>query len=585
MHNPELQIMIHGKNIASFKEVTVNHQRIQIQSVVRTENPNYIFLNLNIKENLEAGIYLFSLSSGTEKINFNYEFKQRAEGSAMRKGFDSSDVIYLIMSDRFSNGDNSNDSVEAAIEGSDRNKQSGRHGGDIKGIINQLDYLDDLGITAIWNTPLLFDNEPTYSYHTYAISDYYRIDPRYGTNEDYRELADACHQRNMKLIMDMVPNHCGISHWWMADLPQSNWIHPFEKFTRSNHRKTVLNDPYVAKVDYNLYNEGWFDTTMPDLNQTNVLLLTYLTQNAIWWIEFAGLDGLRVDTYPYNEKWAIAKWSKSILEAYPNLNIVGECWQHRPSELAYWQSGVKNHDGYNSYLPSGMDFCLTDALALAFNENEQHWDQGLARLYNSLATDYLYADPLNLLIFCDNHDITRYSETIQNDKDKFKLAFSFLLTTRGIPQIYYGTEIMMPGSKSKGDGDIRRDFPGGWSDDDRSAFTREGRTEIENEIFDHFRTLLRWRRNNPVIHDGKMVHFIPENNIYTYFRKSESKKVMVILNNNTTEMQLEMVRFKAELEGWSIGIEILSGKKLQLDNALNIPGKSAFIIELEMHDK
>jgi len=579
MHDHELQIMLYGKDLGN-ASVSCDNQLIRIKSVETVENKNYLFVNLVLEEGIQPGKYSFILTKNKKEIPFEYELKKRDENSAQRKSYDASDVIYLLMPDRFANGDENNDSTPDTKEKHNRAYKGGRHGGDIQGMIDRLPYLAEMGVTALWPTPLLLDDEEKYSYHGYAAADYYKIDPRYGTNELYKKLADECHKNGIKLIKDYVTNHCGISHWWMNDLPMKDWVHQYPSFTRTNYRMSTWNDPYTSDFDLQLNNRGWFDHTMPDLDQSNPYLLTYLKQNAIWWIEYAGLDGLRIDTYPYNDKWHIAQWTKAIRDEYPNINIVGECWQHRPSEIAYWQSGTVNFDGYDSYLPSVMDFCLTDQLFEAFNEADQGWDKGVARIYYSLVTDYVYANPYNLMVMLDNHDITRYSESVKNDVDNYKLALSFLLTTRGIPQIYYGTEIMMEGSKSQGDGDIRRDFPGGWKNDAKNAFVREGRSPKENEVFDHISTLLNWRRNNPVIHFGKMMHFVPEDNMYVYFRYDEQKKVMVIINNNKESKKIKTARFKEMIEGYSQGHDILTGKMVVLQPEIDIEGKKALILEL-----
>jgi glycosidase len=371
----------------------------------------------------------------------------------------------------------------------------------------------------------------------------------------------------------------------MNDLPQADWVHGFDDFTRSSHRKETINDPYADPHDRVLFEKGWFDITMPDLNQSNPLLLTYLIQNTIWWVEYAGLKGLRVDTYTYNDKEAISHWTKAVRNEYPHLNIVGECWQNSTAEIAYWQNGSQNHDGYNSHLPSVMDFPLNQAMSKAFNEDDQEWDKGTIRLYNSLARDFHYPDPAHVLIFCDNHDITRFAGQVENDIDKYKLAFSFLLTTRGIPQIYYGSEIMMEGDKSLGDGDIRRDFPGGWIDDERSAFTAEGRTGRENEVFDLFRKLLNWRKNNAVIHQGELLHFVPENNVYVYFRKLGSSQVMVVLNNNPVNITLDTQRYLGKERNKTHWESVLTGERWTDPKTISVNAKSALILQTIENEK
>ncbi len=579
MNNPEIMLTLQGNGIADLNPV-ISYPGLTVKTVTRTTNRNYLFITLDLGENIRAGMVKIDFYKDKKLVlSHNFEIKNRQAGSAMRESFGPRDVIYLLMPDRFSNGDPSNDSKENLKEKVNRSNPDGRHGGDIQGIINQLDYLRDLGITAIWTTPLLEDDMATYSYHTYATTDYFRIDGRYGNNADYVRLADECHARGLKLIMDMVPNHCASEHWWMKDLPMSDWVHQFPEFTRTNYTIATWNDPHASVYDTKLNEEGWFDITMPDLNQDNPFVLTYFKQFAIFWVEYAGLDGIRVDTYPYNDKVKIAEWTKAIREEYPNLNIMGECWQHQPSEIAYWQSGVKNYDDYDSWLPTVMDFPLTDALNAAFNENIQNWDQGASRFYNVYVMDYLYANPDNLLVFLDNHDTERFTERIGYDMQKFKLAAAHLLTTRGIPQIYYGTEILMGGQKSKGDGDIRRDFPGGWPGDARNAFTKEGRTSQENEAFNYIRTLLNYRKVNPVLHSGKMIQFIPRDNVYAYFRMNEEKTVMVILNNSGDQRTLDMARFEECLKGARTGKDVVTNKTVQLDG-LKVEGKSALVLEV-----
>ncbi|HJZ40747.1 MAG TPA: glycoside hydrolase family 13 protein [Bacteroidales bacterium] len=580
MQNPELMLVIHGTNISKLDPV-IKYAGVTLQTTTRTENPNYLFLTLTIADNAAAGTVKIDFYRGKKVIlTYPFELRERKPGSADRGSFGPGDVVYLLMPDRFSNGDPSNDTVENLKEKANRDDQDGRHGGDIRGIINNLDYLQELGITALWTTPLLEDDMATYSYHTYATTNYYKIDGRYGSNADYEKLAGECHRRGIKLIMDLVPNHCGSDHWWMKDMPMQDWVHQFPQFTRSNYSISTWNDPHASAYDRMLNANGWFDVSMPDLNQHNPFVLTYFKQLAIFWIEFAGLDGIRVDTYPYNDKWKIAEWTRSILREYPRLNIMGECWQHNPVEIAYWQSGVHNYDGYDSYLPAVMDFPLTDAFAAAFNEDVQQWDKGASRFYNVYALDYVYADPNNMLIFMDNHDTERFAEHIGSDVQKYKLAIAHLLTTRGIPQIYYGTEILMGGRKNKGDGDIRRDFPGGWPGDARNAFTRAGRTEKENEVFNYTSRLLNYRKNNPVLHTGAMIQFIPRENMYVYFRMNEEKTIMVVLNNSGNKKLFDTARFEECLNGRRKGKDILTDEILQLEG-LEVEPKTALVLEIE----
>lgn len=581
MKNPNVQLLIHGENISNY-EVSMNYPGVTMEGTIKTDKPNYLFVNLIIKKGTKAGTFEIVFSEdGEKKASYTYELKNRKEDSASRKGYDTSDVVYLIMPDRFANGDPGNDSVDGMKDKLDRENPDGRHGGDIQGIIDHLDYLQELGVTAIWNTPLMEDNQPKTSYHTYAISDYYKIDARYGSNEDYARLSAEAKKRGIKIIMDVVTNHCASAHWWMNDLPSSDWVHVFPEYTQSNHRKSTTNDPYVSKVDYELNFNGWFDTSMPDLNQQNELLINYLIQNTIWWIEYADLGGIRVDTYPYNDKDAMAVYSGSIMEEYPNLNIVGETWLSSPAEIAYWQKDAVNHDGYNSNLPCVMDFSLFEAMTKAFIEDET-WNTGLIRLYNSLAFDYLYPDTDNLFIFAENHDTDHIMSVLGGDIQKYKSLMTFLLTTRGIPQLYSGTEILLEGKKSDGDGKMRADFPGGWEGDVNNAFTAEGRTPKENEAFNFLKKLLNWRKQNSVIHTGKLKHYVPEKDTYVYFRSNAEKTVMVVINRNEKEQKLKLNRFDESMRQFSLGKDVISGKTYDFSKgSISLAPNTSVILELK----
>lgn len=581
MKNPTVQLMVHGTNIA-FSQVNLDYPGVSIETVTRSENPNYLFIDLKISSETKAGKFPihFRLNK-KEVISYQYELKNRESNSASRKSYTSADVMYLLFPDRFADGDPTNNSIEGMPDKMNRENSFGRHGGDIKGIIDHLNYLKELGVTALWTTPLLEDNQPTGSYHQYATTNYYKIDQRFGTNDDYKNMIAKCHQNGIKVIMDMIPNHCGSAHPWMKDLPFHDWINGDTVYTQTNYRISTITDPYTSQFDKNLNSDGWFVSEMPDLNQRNPYMLTYLKQFAIWWVEFSGLDGIRVDTYPYNDPVKVAEWTKAIREEFPNINIVGECWQHSVSDVAYWQSGTLNYNGYDSGLPSVMDFNMHDAISAAFNENEQGWDLGVARLWQKLTQDYLYANPFNLVIFTENHDTQRFSTVVGNDVKKYLLGFTYLLTTRGIPQIYYGSEIMMGGDKGKGDGDIRRDMPGGWAGDTRSVFASSGRTETENYVFDYMKKLIHWRTENPVIHSGRLLHYIPRDNVYTYFRINTEKTVMVVLNNNTKPMSVDSKFFGEGTTGFIKGNDIISGKVYELDCPFELDGKTAVVLELK----
>jgi glycosidase len=522
--------------------------------------------------------------------------EERIYQSAVRQGFSTKDVIYLLMPDRFANLIPGQDTFPGMTEPGNRSLPGGRHGGDIGGIMEHLDYIKELGATTIWTTPLLEDNEPTYSYHGYAQSDLYKVDPRYGTNSWFKELVLESHRRGLKVIKDEVPNHWSSKHWMIKDLPTKTWIHQFDQFTRSSYRTSTQMDPYAAPSDHSASADGWFDTSMPDMNQSNPLLLTYLIQNTIWWVEYACLDGLRVDTYSYNDKEAIAAWTKAIMAEYPYLNIVGEVWLHNQAQISYWQkdSKIGALDSYNSGLPAVMDFTLHDAIMQAFNERNQGWDQGMARIYENFVNDFVYEDPNNLLVFMENHDTKRFNEYCPNLAD-YKLALTLIATTRGIPQIYYGSEIGMKGSKDAGDADIRRDFPGGWDTDTLTAFyaqddvrkrSKFGRTPEQEAYFQFTKKVLNWRKNQTVIHEGTLVQYVPENNVYVYFRILGEKKIMVVLNNATDAQSIATSRFVDVLDKFSIRAvplkkEVLSDTFIDMSQkSLTISGKTAWIIEL-----
>ena len=582
MENTELQILFYGKNIAE-NEVTVSN-KIQITDVIKTENPNYLFVTIDTK-NVIAQDFIFSFSKD-KKVVFTkkYTLKKRRSNSAARKSFDASDMIYLIMPDRFANGNPKNDSNKSVIEKVERSNPGGRHGGDIAGMIQNLDYLKDLGVTTVWPTPLCEDNDKTYSYHTYAQSDVYKIDPRYGTNEEYVQLASELHKRDMKLIMDYVTNHWGLQHWMMNDLPTKDWINQFENYTGTSHKRTTVHDINASKIDYDICFNGWFVPSMPDLNQKNPLVLKYLTQNAIWWIEYADLDGLRVDTYNYADPNAIAKWTKAITNEYPNLNIVGEISMRDQAQLSYWQkdSKVGAIQNFNSNLPSIMDFIMLDAFQSIFNENDGSWDKGMMKIYDNLANDFLYPNPNNIMIFAENHDTERFNEVYKNDFKKYQMAMALVATLRGIPQLYYGSEIGMAGDRNKGgDAAIRQDFPGGWKEDTNNAFLKSSRTAEQEHYFDFTSKLFQWRKTNEAVHFGKTTHYIPENNVYVYFRYTDTKTVMVVVNNSDNNQTIKTNRFQENIEKFSIGKDILSSKTIDLKQDLTIESKSVLILELQ----
>ncbi len=584
MKDSSLQLLFYGKNISDYNPEFSDG--IEVKEVIKVENPNYLFVTLDTRNLPPETLKINFRKNGKTVQKLKYELKQRRNGSAERKGFNSSDVIYLTMSDRFANGNADNDSTSDTTEKANRKLSGGRHGGDIEGMIQHLDYIKELGATALWNTPLTLDNEKDYSYHGYAAADLYKIDPRFGTNEDFKRLSAELHKRDMKFIMDFVPNHWGLHHWMIQDLPSQDWIHQWKDgekgFKRSNYRQTTQFDTNASEADRLGNENGWFDTTMPDMNDSNPLVENYLVQNAIWWTEYADLDGIRVDTFPYNNKDAVARWTKRVMNEYPNFNIVGESLMHNTAHISFWQkdSKVANIIGYNSHLPAVMDFPLHDIMATAINESTEQWDQGIVRIYDVLTNDFLYPDINNVLILMGNHDVNRINEIFKGDIKKYQLAMTLIATLRGIPQIYYGDEIGMRGDKSLGDGDIRRDFPGGWKGDTQNAFTENGRTELQKQYFDFTKKLLNWRKTKTAVHNGKTTHYAPENNVYVYFRHNDSDSVMVIINNSDKDQQFPLERFRENLDGFTSGKDVISGKTFSLNGALSVPAKTSMILDL-----
>jgi len=580
MNRSEIQLVFYGNEIG-VGDLYLDGQKVD--EVIKTENGNYLFYNWETK-GLKAGSYLFELKKGKKRIaTYAYELKKRREGSAQREGFSSQDAVYLLMPDRFANGDPSNDSTKDTYEKANVDDPWGRHGGDIQGIIKNLDYIKELGMTALWSTPLLEDNDKRGSYHGYACSDTYQIDSRYGGNSAYLKLSDELHKRDMKLIKDYVTNHWSLEHYMIKDLPSKDWIHYFDGengYAQTNYRLSTVYDTNASKADIFLAEKGWFVPSMPDLNQSNPMTLNYLIDNTIWWIEYANLDGYRVDTYPYNEKERVTTWTKAIMAEYPNFNIVGESWYHDTASIAYWQKDSKLAEiqDFNSELPSVMDFVFFETLQRMMTY-EPSWDKGLVEMYNAMGMDYLYPDINNVMIFAENHDTTRFNEKNATLGD-FKIAMTLLATTRGIPQLYYGSEIGFKGDKAKGDADLRKDMPGGWPNDVRSAFNALERTSEEQSYFDIVKTLFQWRQHQELIHKGKTVHFIPLNEIYVYFRVLDQNAVMVVINANKEVQTIELSRFNELLESYSKASELFSGTQINLEKTLSIPARDAQVFEL-----
>jgi|TARA_B110000263_G_scaffold250070_1_gene270265 glycosidase len=581
MKNTELQIMVYGKAIGSLRPEMV-YDGVEIKKTVSVENPNYLFLYLEIAPNSSPGKFIidFKNSKGNVRESVSFELLEREDGSAERKGYDNSDVMYLITPDRFANGNLTNDSVASLSEGVDRTNKWGRHGGDIQGIINNLDYLKDLGFTAVWTNPVLENNQKEQSYHGYSTTDFYKVDPRFGSNEEYRGLSKKAGEKGIKLIMDMIMNHCGSGHWWMDDLPSGDWLNSPNEYVKTSHRRTTLRDAYSSQYDKRNFTDGWFVPTMPDLNQRNSQLAKYLIQNTIWWIEFADLSGIRMDTYPYSDKDFMTDWTCSIMQEYPYFNICGEEWSLNPAVLAYWQQGKDNPDGYTSCLPGLLDFPLQNALVKALTEEEKS-DAGMINLYDMLSNDFLYVDPFKHVIFPDNHDMSRIYSQLGEDYNLYKLAMVYFTTIRGTPQFYYGTEVLMSNMGDNSHGNIRSDFPGGWQGDKINGFSGKGLTGKQLEAQTFIKKLLNWRKNSKVIHQGKLMHFVPIDGVYVYFRYDENKKVMIVLNKSKEKKGLDLKPFAEMLNGSISGLDVITGKKVFLQALLEIDSKQPMIIELD----
>lgn len=580
MKEKQLQILFHDKTItAADYKAEVKYEGVVLKETKTVENPHYLFLTLEISSAAKAGKVPIVFTAGKKSFTYTYELKTKSTATGRIQGFNTSDVLYLIMPDRFANGDPANDSIPGFAEGANRKRDGARHGGDLKGISDHLDYIKDLGVTAIWLNPVLENKQKRSSYHGYAITDLYQVDKRFGGNEAYLSFINKSHQLGLKVIKDMVINHIGNDHWLIHDLPQKDWIHQFPEFTRSNYMAIVISDPYRSVSDEEKMANGWFDNTMPDVNQSNPLFGTYLIQNTLWWIEHAGLDGIRMDTHPYPDKTFMSQWGKAVLDEYPGFNIVGEVWIN-PSipATAYWQKGMVNKDGYESNLPTVTDFPFCFAVPQALNE-EGGWETGMRRLYYLLSQDFIYPEANRNLTFLDNHDMSRFFLMVGRDIKKFKMGLVFLLTTRGIPQLYYGTELLMDGDGGHHP-NVRKDFPGGWPGDPVNAFTKEGRTPEQNDAFQFMKTLLDWRKNQPVIHNGKLMHYIPEENVYVYFRYSDTKRVMVVINAGKSEKSVPTARFTESLKGASHATEIISNTRITDLTTLKVPAQTAMVLEL-----
>lgn len=579
MKNPTVEVLIHQKGIAEYS-VTSGDKRVKIVTDENSDNPNYKFVTLDISKAVAGKVPLIFEKNG-QKFKLAYELRERNLNPKNVTGLSPKDVIYLVFPDRFANGDTKNDSIAGMLEAKSE-ASLGRHGGDLQGVIDKLDYLADLGITAIWINPEIENNQPKESYHGYAATDFYKIDHRFGTNDLYKTLVEKAHEKGIKVVKDIVHNHVGDQHWWMEDMPTKSWIHQFDTFTKTTYRAPTLFDPYASEMDKKLMSDGWFDTHMPDLNQQDEHLATYLIQNNLWWIEFSGLDAFRVDTYAYPDKDFTAKWGKAILEEYPNFTIFGETWVHGVVTQSFFTQKNGLQTGHETNLPGVTDFQLYYAINDALN-NRQGWTNGAAKIYYTLAKDVAYLNPNKNVTFLDNHDLTRVATVMGGNITKVKSALSFLLTTRGVPMLYYGTEIMMNSDNEKDHGYLRKNFPGGFGDEP-NKFSESGRNEMENEIFNFTKKLLNYRKNSSVLTEGKLVQFVPENGLYVYFRYNEghSKAVMIAMNTHAEPTTFATNRFNEQLKHYTKGKNIITDEKItDLTATMRLGGYETMILELE----
>ncbi|SNR49948.1 glycoside hydrolase family 13 protein [Hymenobacter mucosus] len=579
MKNPKLQLLVHSPGIADSKLTMAAYPGVTLEGTQKLESPNYLLVNLTIAPDAKPGKLKLNFTGGKTKLKYDYELRARNTTDKSRvQGINSSDFIYFLMPDRFANGDTKNDVVKTMRARTvARDSMYSRHGGDYKGIEQHFDYLKSMGVTAIWPTPVVENDMPKASYHGYAVTDYYNSDPRYGTTEEYAQFVQKAHQNGLKVIHDVVLNHMGSYNYLFLDQPAKDWINQWPNFTRSNYNSSALNDPYGSKLDRDLYNKGWFDTTMPDVNQSNPLVATYIIQNFIWWVEYTGLDGYRIDTYPYSDPKFLMDWGKALLDEYPQLGMFGEAWVGSTAQQAFFARNILPPvDGFKSNLPGVLDFQSNYAIQDALKEQAN-----VTKLYEALQGDWLYEDATRNVVFMDNHDMSRVYSVIGESLPRLKMGFAWLLTTRGIPQLYYGTEILMK-NFSNPDGLVRADFPGGFAGDKQNKFTAAGRTLQENEAFTYVSKLGTYRKAHPVLQTGKLMQFIPQDGVYTYFRyNDQGETVMVMMNSSKDEKTVDGARFAERLTGFSTGTEVVSGAAISDLKTFKVPGWSALVVELK----
>lgn len=580
MQHNEVTVLLYADGIGAFSVSLRDAKGVRLIRTVKADSPNYLFVTLRISPKAPAQTLSLRFAKGQETFERPFPILGRKPGWKPG-GLDASDVVYLVFPDRFANGDPSNDNVAGMLQGLERDSLLGRHGGDLQGVMDRLDYIADLGMTAIWLNPELENDQPRESYHGYAVTDHYRVDRRLGSNELLRALNEQAYAKGIKMIRDVVLNHIGSNHYWMRDLPFRDWVNSWPEFTRTTYRAPTLLDPYASERDKKLFSDGWFDRAMPDLNQRNPLLAQYLIQQAIWWIEYAGFDALRIDTYTYSDQAFMSRWCAALMREYPTLHMVGEIWEHGVVVQGFFADNQPMRRArFDANLPGVIDFQTAFAIHEALNR-EQGWTEGIARMYYVLAQDYFYEDPSKNLIFLDNHDFSRFYSIVGENLAKYKSGVAWLLTCRGIPQVYYATEILGTGWEHPSHGNIRKDFPGGWPGDPVDKFTTAGRTPDENEAFGYMRALAQYRKRNPMLHTGKLMQFAPENSVYVYFRYNASKTVMVVLNTANSDREIETKRFDERLRGFTSAREVVSGQTFSDLSRLKIPANSPLVLELQ----
>ncbi|HTI59413.1 glycoside hydrolase family 13 protein [Mucilaginibacter sp.] len=578
MSNPNLQLIVHGNDIAS-RKVEINYPGVRLIAVHKVENPNYLFVDLRIFSGATPGTFPIKFTKAGEKtLTYQYELKKRDHSENRAQGVTNKDLIYLIMPDRFANGNTKNDSVAGMREtGINRAKMFSRHGGDLQGIMDHLDYLKDLGVTAIWLTPAVENNEPSASYHGYAVTDHYKIDPRYGTNELYKKFVEKCHAMGMKVVMDLVHNHAGTEGYTIQDMPMKSWVHQWPKYTKSNFRDAAVMDPHAAPSDRKQMLDGWFDRRMADMNENNPYYQNFLTQNHIWWVEYSGVDGFRLDTYPYNDPGYMAKWAKDVRTEFPRLSIFGETLVWSAANQAFFTEGNVVNRGLDTHLPGITDGVWKEAVYDALNAHEG-WTEGVNRLYSIMAQDFLYKDPTKNVIFLDNHDMSRFLSVVGEDFTKYKSGMAMLMTMRGVPQMYYGDEILMK-NFSNPDGLVREDFPGGWPGDKDNKFSPTGRSVKENEAFNYVKALANYRKNTTALQTGKMMQYIPEDGVYVFFRYDAAKTVMIVYNSREKEQEVKTERYAERINGAEKAKDVITGETVSLPK-LTLPAKATLVLEL-----